>query len=233
MLVAPLTLLPEAAHLPLHSDAVLPFVREDLFDEFVGLAARIFSLPISLFNVVDVHQVTTEAHYGMPDAPPQPRTEMLCSLVVEQNHVVVYYDLTAIPQTAPDADAIRAALAKNIRFYAAAPVRLNTQYNMGTLCLLDQQPREFTTEEQRVLEALADTISQTIVVRHHCLTTPRLGEAHWQHLCLKVHDEVHALAALVRYLLTRYGALIPVPEDVLHLVVRRLADLRVLLQDNE
>lgn len=228
MLATPLAPLPEAAHLPLYPDAALPFLREEVFDEFVSLAARIFSLPISLFNVVDAHQVTTEAHYGMPGATPQPRGNMLCSLVAEQNNVVVYYDLTTVPQISPDADAIRAALAQSIRFYAAAPVRLTTQHSMGTLCLLDQQPREFTTQEQHVLQALADTISQTIGVRHHYLTT--LGEAHWQHLRLQVHDEVHALAALVRYLLTRYGALIPVPEDVLHLVLRRLADLRGLLQ---
>jgi LytS/YehU family sensor histidine kinase len=234
MLVTPLSPLPEAAPLlALRLDAVLPFLREEVFDEFVSLAARIFSLPISLFNVVDAHQVKTEAQCGMPDATPQLRTNMLCSLVVEQNHMVVYYDLTTVPQTSSNASAIRSALAKSIRFYAAAPVRLNLQDSMGTLCLLDQQPREFTTEEQHVLQALADTISQTIVVRSYYLTTPGLGEAHWQHLRLKVHDEVHALAALVRYLLTRYGALVPVPEDVLHLVLRRLADLRILLQNKE
>jgi GAF domain-containing protein len=234
MLVIPLAPVTEAARLAsLRHYDVLPFLREDIFDEFVSLAARIFSLPISLFNLVDAQQVSTEAQYGLPDAPPQPRAEMLCSAVVDHNRVVVYHDLAAAPQLSADAVAIQATLAKRIRFYAAAPVRLSSEHSIGTLCLLDQQPREFTTEEQHVLQALADTVSQAILARHHCRTTAGLGEGHWLRLRPKLHDEVHALAALVRYLLTRYGALTPVPEEVLHLVLRRLADLRALLQNKE
>jgi GAF domain-containing protein len=234
MFIAPFEPVPEAARLAsLRHHEVLPFLREDVFDDFVALAARIFSLPISLFNVVDAHEVSTQAYYGMPEVTPQPRAEMLCSTVVERNHVVVYHDLAVVSQLSADAVAIEATLAKRIRFYAAAPVRLANQHSIGTLCLLDQQPREFTAEEQHVLQALADTVSQAIIARQHYYTTPGLGEVHWQHLRPKLHDEVHALAALVRYLLTRYGALVPVPEEVLHLVLRRLADLRALLQSKE
>jgi transcriptional regulator with GAF, ATPase, and Fis domain len=234
MLVTPLSPVTEAERLAClrHYD-VLPFLRDDVLDEFVGLAARIFSLPISLFNLVDAHQVHTEAHCGMPGAMPQSRAEMLCSTVVEQNRVVVYHDLLSAIPTPTDAVAIQATLAKRIRFYAAAPVRLTDQHCLGALCLLDQRPREFTPEEQHTLQSLADLVSQAITVRHYCRTTPALGEAHWQRLHTQLHEEVQALAALVRYLLTRYGKTIPVPEEVLHLVLRRLADLRVVLQPRE
>lgn len=234
MLVTPLAAVPEAARLATlrHYD-VLPFLREDVFDEFVSLAARIFNLPISLFNLVDAQQVSPAAHYGLPGATPQPRAEILCSTVVAHNRVVVYHDLAAAPLTGPDADAIQATLAQQMRFYAAAPVRLANAHSIGTLCLLGRQPREFTAEEQHVLQALADTVSQAIMARHHCYSTSGLGEAHWLRLRPQLHDEVHALAALVRYLLTRYGSLTPVPDEVLHLVLRRLADLCLLLQNKE
>jgi GAF domain-containing protein len=232
MLVTPLAPVAEAARLAsLRQYDVLPFLREDVFDEFVSLAARIFNLPISLFNLVDAQQVSTAAHYGLPSVPSQPRAKILCSTVVAHNCVVVYHDLTAAPQTSADAVAIQATLAQGIRFYAAAPVRLAKEHSIGTLCLLDQQPREFTTEEQHVLQALADTVSQAIIARYQCRTSPELGEAHWQRLRPRLLDEVHALAALVRYLLTRYGLLVPVPEEVLHLVLRRLADMRALLTE--
>lgn len=234
MLVTPLIPATEAARLAsLRHYDVLPFLREDVFDEFVSLAARIFSLPISLFNLVDAQQVSTGALYGLPGLTPQPRAERLCSTVVAHNRVVVYHDLVAAPQLSVDAVAIQATLAQGIRFYAAAPVRMANGHSIGTLCLLDQQPREFTAEEQRVLQALADTVSQAIMARHHCHTAAGLGEAHWLRLRPQLHEEVHELAALVRYLLTRYGALTPVPDEVLHLVLRRLADLRALLQHKE
>jgi len=209
---------------------VLPFFHEDVFGEIVSLTARIFSLPISLFNLVDADYVRTEAYYGTPITTSQPRAEALCSTVVAQNQVVVYHDLAASPQTAADAAGIQTALATQIRFYAAAPVRLTTQHSLGALCLLDRQPRDFSTREQHVLQTLADTVSQAIVVRYHCRTTPELGDSHWQRLHTQLHDEVQALEALVRYLLIRYGTLVPVHEEVLHLVLRRLADLRILLQ---
>jgi hypothetical protein len=228
MLIAPVTETDRLTYLRQHD--MLPFLQDDVFDEFVGLAARIFSLPISLFNLVDAHQVTTKAHYGMPNTSPQPRAEMLCSTVVDQNRVVVYHDLTLATPTPTDAVAIQATLAKHIRFYAAAPVRLTNQYSIGALCLLGQRPREFTLEEQHVLQSLADLVSQGIAVRYHCRTTSKLGEGHWQHLHTQMQDEIHALGALVRYLLTRYGTINPVPEEVLHLVLRRLTDLRGVLQ---
>jgi len=209
---------------------VLSFFREDVFGELVRLTARVFSLPISLFNLVDADYVRTEAHYGVPPATLQPRAEALCSTVVTQNQIVVYHDLAAMPQTAADAVRIQAALATQIRFYAAAPVRLTSQHSLGALCLLDRQPRNFSPQEQHVLQTLADTVSQAIVVRHHCRTTPELGDTHWQRLHAQLHDEVQALEALVRYLLLRYGTLVPVHEEVLHLVRRRLADMRTLLQ---
>ncbi|MBJ6142206.1 GAF domain-containing protein [Hymenobacter sp. BT559] len=222
---------PEAERLAsLRHYDVVPFLREDVFEEFAELTARIFSLPICLFNLADAHHITTEACYGLPDVMPQPRAEALCSSVVAQNQVVVYHDLTAATPTPTDAVAIQATLAKGIRFYAAAPVRLANQHCIGTLCLLDQWPREFTAEEQHVLQCLADLVSQAIMMRHHCHTTPGLGQTHWQALHTHLHDEVSALGALVRYLTTRYGNTIPVAEEVLHLVLRRLADLRVILQ---
>jgi hypothetical protein len=57
MLIAPVTETDRLTYLRQHD--MLPFLQDDVFDEFVGLAARIFSLPISLFNLVDAHQVTT------------------------------------------------------------------------------------------------------------------------------------------------------------------------------
>lgn len=234
MLLVPTLPVTEAERLAyLYQHEVLPFLRDEVFDEFVGLTARIFSLPISLFNLVDEHHVTTAAHYGLPGATPQPRAEMLCSTVVAQNRVVVYHDLTLATRTPTDAVAIQATLAKHIRFYAAAPVRLPNQHSIGALCLLDQQPREFTAQEQHVLQSLADLVSQALAVRHQCRSTSELGEIRWQGLHLQLHDEIQALGALVRYLLTRYGTTIPVPEEVLNLVLRRLADLHVVLQPGE
>jgi transcriptional regulator with GAF, ATPase, and Fis domain len=235
-------LLPAIADLPateadrlesLHHYQIVHSFQEEVFNEFVALAARIFSLPISLLNLVDAQQVLSKAQYGVPRLPPKPRAEMLCSVVVEQNQLLVYHDLSTTLPMASDMLAIQATLATGARFYAAAPVRMPGQHSIGALCLLDRRPREFSQEEQDVLQQLADLVSQAIVVRHVCHSSAALGEARWWELRTQVRDEVHALGALVRYLLARYGMTIPVPEEVLHLVVRRLHDLRLILHSVE
>jgi transcriptional regulator with GAF, ATPase, and Fis domain len=225
MLVNPIVPVTKAERLAgLRHYHMLPFLHDDVLDEFVGLAAHIFSLPISLFNLVDTHQVRTEAHYGEPGTPPQPRAETLCSTVVEQNQVVVYHDLLAAIPTPTNAVAIQIALAKRIRFYAAAPVRLTDQHSFGVLCLLGQQPREFTAQEQYALQSLADLVSEAIVVRQHCRTTPALGEAHWRYLHALLHEEVQALARVAHRPRLALGATIGIPRPCLAEAITRFVN---------
>lgn len=210
---------------------VLHALQERVFSEVVELAARIFSLPIALLNVVEADLVRSGAQHGLPANVALPRAEVLCSHTVAQGQVVVYHDLAAVAPTPDTAAALQATLSQRARFYAAAPVCLSEeQHCVGTLCLFDQQPRVFTAEEQQVLERLAKLVSRTIVVRHQYSATPE-QQVQWTNVHTQLHDEVRELEALVRYLLTRYGLRVPVPEDVLHLVNRRLRDLHLLMQE--
>lgn len=210
---------------------ILPSLQEEFFDELVALAAALFRLPIAYISLVDAEQVHCKARYGFPELPPQLRAELLCAQVVKHGHVLVYHDLAAAPQTSLDARAIQNGLANKARFYAGAPLRMPDQHVIGTLCLVDGQPREFSAAEQAMLEAITDLASQAIVVRYHCRSTPALSDACWQKVQAQACDEVYALSALVRYLAARYGTSVPVPEEVLQPVQRRLHDLRAVLCD--
>ena len=231
-LVMPATLESERLQ-ALHRYDILHSLQEDIFDELVELAARLYSLPVSLLNLIGEQHGWHHVQYGTAFAPQQPRAELLCSLVIKQHEVVVYRDLAAVPQTAANAAAVQATLAKKARFYAAAPLCMPDQHNIGSLCLLDTRPREFSPEEQQVLQHLADLVSQAIAVRQQYRASPALGEARWLALRTQVQEELHNLSALVRYLLTRYGITTPVPEEVLHLVSRRLQDLQGILTGGE
>lgn len=210
---------------------ILHTLHESVFDEFVALTARIFSLPISLIALVDEDEVYYHANYGVPGLTQQPRVEALCSMVVRDNKAVVLTDLAhneALDLTAAADAAIRA---KGLRFYAGAPLRMPDQRSIGTLCVVDRAPRAFSADEQQVLGQLAQLVGQTIAVRHYCLTSAGLGEPRWLAVRNQVVEELAALGALVRYLITRYSAQIPVPEAVLDPVARRLNDLyRVLAE---
>lgn len=210
---------------------VLPALIEPVFDEFVTLTARIFNLPISLISVVEEADVHYPANHGMPGNDHQPRAATLCSTAVALARTVVYHDLALEAASDIPWEALRAAQANELRFYAGALLRLPDLRPLGTLCIIDRQPRTFTSDEQRILELLATLVSQTIAVRHRCRLEPDSGEAQWVRLSGELQEEVQALNALVRYLFARHGTQVPVPADFLAQVESRLLDLQAILRN--
>ncbi|MFD1874418.1 GAF domain-containing protein [Hymenobacter bucti] len=222
----------EAARLrSLRAHDVLPTLSEPVFDEYVALTARIFSLPISLISVVTKDTVYYPANQGMPGNDQQQRVEALCSTAIAQAHTAIYCDLDREPSASIPPEAWQAAQDNELRFYAGALVFLPDQRPLGTLCIIDRRPRTFTAEEQHILELLAALVSQTIVVRHRCRAQPETDGVPWERLSNELQEEVQALNALVRYLAARFGTMVPVPATFLTQVESRIRDLQELLDD--
>jgi GAF domain-containing protein len=220
----------EAARLrSLRAAELLPALTEPVFNEFVALTARIFSLPISLISVVEETDVYYPANVGMPGHNQQPRIEALCATAIAQQQAVVYHDLVLEEHPEIPDEALRAAETNGLRFYAGALLRLPDQRPLGTLCVIDRAPRTFTAEEQRILELLAALVSRAVAVRHLCRLHPKTGDAQWARLSAELEEEVQALNALVRYLTARHGTMVPVPAAFLTQVESRLRDLQALL----
>ncbi|MCB2377903.1 GAF domain-containing protein [Hymenobacter sp. BT635] len=212
---------------------VLPTLIEPIFDEFVALTAQVFSLPISLIAVVEEEEVLYPANHGMPGNDRQPRIAALCSTAIQKSRAVVYHDLLLETTATITPEAAQAAQQNELRFYAGALLRLPDQTPLGTLCIIDRQPRSFSAAEQQVLDQLAALISQAIAVRHSCLHQSGAGSDQWEQLRAQLQEELRELTALVRYLFTRHGVQIPVPAELLAQVERRLHDFKALLDEHE
>lgn len=208
---------------------VLPSLHEVVFDEFVTLTARIFSLPISLIALVDEEVVHYPANHGMPGNVQQPREEALCSAAILHHKAIVYKDVEAEDAPTLTPEAVAAAHQNRLRFYAAAPLCTPDKRRVGSLCVIARQPRVFSPQERSLLEHLAALVSQTVAVRHRSLHEGAGGEQAWHDICVQLREELLALTALVRYLFTRHGTQVPVSNDVLGQVERRLLDLHEVL----
>ena len=209
---------------------ILHSLREAVFDEFVSLTARLFNLPISLIALVDAEEVEYKANQGLPGLLSQPRVEAICSIAISEHKAIVLANLTEEDyQLTPEAEA--AAQAKNLRFYAGVPLRMPDQRDIGTLCVLDHNPRTFSADEQLLLANIAQLVALTIAVRHCCLTSEP-DETHWQIVQAQLVEEIQALVALVRYLATRFGTQVPISPAIMEPVQRRLNDLSLLLKEH-
>lgn len=195
---------------------VMQTLQDDVFSGFVTLTARIFGVPISLLALVDEAQVWYHANYGLPHVHDQPREEALCATAILNDYTVVYHDLDHELPPVVTAEAAAAARAKALRFYAAAPVCTPDQALVGSICVIDRQPRAFNAGEQRLLKHIAALISQLIAAA---------PAGPWPAIRALVQDELQSLGALVRYIVSRHGTQVPVSPEMLVLLGRRLFDL--------
>ncbi len=201
-------------------------LHEPVFTGFIDLATRIFNLPVAFIALVEADEVVHKANNGLPQLLRRPRTASVCALVVRYNTSLVFTDLAQPAQHAQLTDAAALAVrALGLRFYAGMPLRMPDQSPVGTLCLVGYQARPFGSDEQRVLEQLAELVQQTLIIRRMCLASDWLGEGHWSRIQTTLTEGIWDLAALVRYLCQRAGTQPPVPASVLAPVSRRLAEL--------
>ena len=61
-------------------------------------------------------------------------------------------------------------LEKGIRFYAGAPLRTSDGVVLGSLCVIDMEPRQFSEADRERLQAMADEVMAKIMARQSAKT---------------------------------------------------------------
>ena len=122
----------------LQSLDVLDSVAEAEFDALVQAASTVCGTPISLVSLVDAERQWFKANVGLPGAWQTPRELAFCA------HAVLGTSLFEVPDAREDErffDNPLVAGDPNIRFYAGVPLRLTGGEQVGTLCVIDREPR--------------------------------------------------------------------------------------------
>jgi GAF domain-containing protein len=141
---------------------ILDTPRDGTFDRVARLAATIFGTPIATVTIVDADRVWFAACEGL-DGVTQVGTEPgLCASAVLQDDFYVVNDAALDPRTL-DHPLVRGEL--GLRFYAAAPIITSDGFRLGTVNVIDQQPREVTPEQARLLEELAGLVLDHLELR--------------------------------------------------------------------
>lgn len=155
----------------LQASGALDARAQPLFDLASQRAADIFDVPLAMVSLIDAtRQIVQGAHGALQDpsnaASPVVRGEALNlpRALSMCGHVVANAQTLVVPDIAKDLRfAGNPALqAKGLRFYAGAPMRDAGGHVLGTLCLLDTQPRMLTQREVRLLESMAKDLVETL-----------------------------------------------------------------------
>jgi GAF domain-containing protein len=147
----------------LASYGILDTPPEQGFDDIVLLAAQACAAPVALVSLFDRDRQWFKAHVGFEPCE-TPLDQSVCARAVLQTDLLVIPDLTLDPRTMHNT---LVTLEPHIRFYAGAPLIAPDGEVLGTLCVIDPEPRpEGLTSAQRIsLEALARQVMMQLELR--------------------------------------------------------------------
>jgi diguanylate cyclase (GGDEF)-like protein len=150
---------PGASHAPgLHALEVLGTDADERFDRFTRLAQRLFDTPIALLKLTGSDRYWVKSRVRLHPTTPLPELAF-CSVALLGEELVI------VPDTTRDGRLQNHPLVVDlpeIRFYAGCPVRAPDGSTLGTLCVIDHEPREVGEEDARMLEDLARMLEQEL-----------------------------------------------------------------------
>ena len=151
-MAAPTPVVIEAARVAaLDRYAILDSEPEEAFDDLVTLAAHICQTPMAMLSLVDDHRQWFKSKVGV-QVRETPKDISICAPAIQQK------DLFIVPDTHEDARFRENPLVlgePSIRFYAGAPLINDDGFALGTLCVVDREPRVLDNEQKEALEALS------------------------------------------------------------------------------
>lgn len=129
--------------------------RSETLDELTRQAADRLAAPMAYLNVLDQRRQYHVASFGSPTTERVEAVEVsYCQHVVAQDDVVVVNDsqTDALVRDNPS------TIDGGIRAYLGVPVRRDG-HCLGSFCVVDLQPRQWTEEDLAVLEELATQVA--------------------------------------------------------------------------
>ena len=139
----------------LHGYGILDTPPEPEFDAIVQQAACLLNTPIALISLIDERRQWFKARVGL-SVQETPRSIAFCAHAIAGNGIMIVVDATKDPRFM-NSPLVR--FDPSIRFYAGAVLKDRQGHRLGTICVIDQQPRPGLSREKiAVLQGLGKKV---------------------------------------------------------------------------
>src|SRR5271168_1801643 len=152
----------EAARLEtLQRYGVLDTLPELEFDDLSRLASMICGTPIALVSLIDEKRQWFKSRVGLEEAE-TPLDIAFCA------HAILEPDVMVVPDARAD-ERFRnnpfVTAHPGVRFYAGAPLVTPEGHALGTLCVMDHQPRDMSSDQRHALKSLSRLVVTQLELR--------------------------------------------------------------------
>jgi diguanylate cyclase (GGDEF)-like protein/PAS domain S-box-containing protein len=158
----------------LHRLRVLDTLPEQVYDDIVHLASQICGTPIGLVTLIDGERQWFKARVGLAASQTHRDTAFCAHAIVGEDPLLIVED------AALDARFVDNPLVTgdpHIRFYAGAPIVTADGHALGTVCVVDTEPRRISAAQARSLQALARQTTALLELRLRTIISEEQAEA--------------------------------------------------------
>jgi signal transduction histidine kinase len=148
----------------LRSYNLLDTLPDQELDDITRLASVICQMPISLITLIDTDRQWFKSRYGLAGVDNEtPRELSFCAHTIQNPH-----EILIVPDARQDArfrDNPFTVGEPNVAFYAGIPLVNQDGFALGSLCVIDDQPRTLNDVQLQTLKALARLVVEKFELR--------------------------------------------------------------------
>jgi signal transduction histidine kinase len=159
----------------LYDLALLDSAVEPAFDRLTRLATKLLQVPTALFSLVDEDRQFFKSCIGLPDPwsseRQTPLSHSFCQYAVASNEPFIIEDARIHPLVATNL-AIRDL---DVVAYAGIPLVTSRGFAIGTFCVIDKEPRRWSSDDLETLRDLASMVITEIELRSEIIERQRMA----------------------------------------------------------
>ena len=133
---------------------ILDTLPEERFSRITRIAKTVFNVDIATISFIDAERQWFKGMQGL-DACETSRNVSFCGHAILNDDVLVISDATQDKRFSENPFVTGDP---NIRFYAGMPITGPRNHKVGTLCVIDRKPRQFSEADKQLLKDLASWV---------------------------------------------------------------------------